>query len=255
VEQDVKAAAAGVFDRAARDYEPAGVDFFNRMGRRLVELARVAAGERVLDLGCGRGASLFPAAAAVGPTGAVLGLDLAPMMVELTAADARDLPHVQVRLGDADDPDVPPESYDVVLAGQVIFLLPSVVEALRRWARLLRPGGRIAFSSFAPRDPVAEGVMKAIAPLLAGGPRAARRLDRGGRGPRRDRAHRGRRRPGAGRHHVRDVPDLVRRRRRMVGLVVDARGPGRPRTHPGRPTGRGARDRHRGAHPGPDGPG
>jgi ubiquinone/menaquinone biosynthesis C-methylase UbiE len=170
VEQDVKAAAAGVFDRAARDYEPAGVDFFNRMGRRLVELARVAAGERVLDLGCGRGASLFPAAAAVGPTGAVLGLDLAPMMVELTAADARDLPHVQVRLGDADDPDVPPESYDVVLAGQVIFLLPSVVAALRRWARLLRPGGRIAFSSFAPRDPVAEGVMKAIAPLVAGGP-------------------------------------------------------------------------------------
>jgi ubiquinone/menaquinone biosynthesis C-methylase UbiE len=168
--EDVKAAVVGVFDRTARDYEPAGVDFFNRMGRRLVEVAQLAPGDRVLDLGCGRGASLFPAAAAVGPTGAVLGLDLAPTMVELTAADAHDLPQVDVRLGDADDPEVPPGSYDVVLASQVIFFLPSVADALRRWSRLLRPGGRIAFSSFGARDPVADGAMKAIAPLLVGGP-------------------------------------------------------------------------------------
>ncbi len=166
----MKAAVVGVFDRAARDYEQHGVDFFNRMGRRLVELALVARGERVLDLGCGRGATLFPAAAKVGPTGTVLAMDLAPTMVELTAADARDLPQVEVRVGDADDPDVPPRSYDVVLAGQVIFFLPSVVEALRRWALLLRPGGRIAFSSFSARDPVADAAMKAIAPLLTGGP-------------------------------------------------------------------------------------
>lgn len=169
MQQDVKAAVVGVFDRTARDYEATGVDFFNRMGRRLVELAGIAPGERVLDLGCGRGASLFPAAAVVGPNGAVLGLDLAPTMVELTAADSRDLPQVEVRLGDADHPDVAPGSYDAVLAGQVIFFMPSVVESLRRWARLLRSGGRIAFSSFAPRNPVAEEAMKAIAVLLPGG--------------------------------------------------------------------------------------
>ena len=168
--EDPKAAVVGVFDRTAHVYEPTGVDFFNRMGRRLVELARVGPGERVLDLGCGRGAALFPAAAIVGPTGSVLGLDLAPTMVRLTSADASELPNVEVRLGDADDPDVPSASCDVVLASQVIFFLPSVVEALRRWARLLRPEGRIAFSSFAARDPVADAAMKAIAPLLVGGP-------------------------------------------------------------------------------------
>ena len=170
VEPDNKAVAAGVFERAARAYEPAGVDFFNRMGRRLVELSRVARGEQVLDLGCGRGASLFPAAAAVGPTGHVVGLDLAPTMVELTAADARGLAQVDVRVGDADDPDVPAGSFDAVLAGQVIFFMPSVASALRRWARLLRPGGRIAFSTFGPRDPNAEATMRAIEPLLTGGP-------------------------------------------------------------------------------------
>ena len=170
MELDDKAVAAGVFERAARGYEPAGVDFFNRMGRRLVELSRVAAGEQVLDLGCGRGASLFPAAAAVGPTGHVLGLDLAPTMVELTAADARGLVQVDVRVGDADDPDVPAGSFDVVLAGQVIFFMPSAASALRRWARLLRPGGRIALSTFGSRDPHAEAAMRAIAPLLTGGP-------------------------------------------------------------------------------------
>ena len=88
VEPDNKAVAA-VFERAARVYEPAGVDFFNRMGRRLVELSHVARGEQVLDLGCGRGASLFPAAAAVGPTGHVLGLDLAPTMVRTHSGGRR----------------------------------------------------------------------------------------------------------------------------------------------------------------------
>jgi len=56
-----------------------------------------------------------------------------------------------------------------VLAGQVIFFLPSAASALHRWARLLCPGGRIAFSTFGPRDPNAEAAMRAIGPLLTGG--------------------------------------------------------------------------------------
>ncbi len=79
----------------------------------------------MLDLGCGRGAALLPLARAAGPTGTALGLDLAPRMVELTAADARDLPQVEVRVGDASAPDVAAGAYDVVSCCLVLFFLPD----------------------------------------------------------------------------------------------------------------------------------
>jgi ubiquinone/menaquinone biosynthesis C-methylase UbiE len=146
---DPKARIAGVFDRAAPTYEQTGVEFFAPPGRALVARAGIKAGERVLDLGCGRGSVLFPAAAATGPTGEVIGLDFAPAMLQATAEAAKDLPWVRVVSGDAEHPDFPEASFDVVTAGFMVFLLPDPVGAVAGWARLLRPGGRLAVSTFA----------------------------------------------------------------------------------------------------------
>ena len=146
---DPKARIAGVFDRAAPTYEQSGVEFFAPPGRELVARARVRLGERVLDLGCGRGNVLLPAAAAVGPTGEVIGVDFAPGMIAATTDAAKDLPWVRVTAGDADYPDFPPGSFDAVTAGFMVFLLPDPPAAVARWARLLRPGGRLALSTFA----------------------------------------------------------------------------------------------------------
>ncbi|HTF08889.1 MAG TPA: methyltransferase domain-containing protein, partial [Asanoa sp.] len=146
---DPKARIAGVFDRAAPTYEQSGVEFFAPPGRELVARARVRLGERVLDLGCGRGDVLLPAAAAVGPTGEVIGVDFAPGMIAATTDAAKDLPWVRVTAGDADYPDFPPGSFDAVTAGFMVFLLPDPPAAVARWARLLRPGGRLALSTFA----------------------------------------------------------------------------------------------------------
>jgi ubiquinone/menaquinone biosynthesis C-methylase UbiE len=79
---------AAIFDRAAAAYDQVGPPFFAHFGRRLVELARLAPGERVLDIATGRGAVLFPASEAVGPAGQVMGIDLAPAMVAATQAEA-----------------------------------------------------------------------------------------------------------------------------------------------------------------------
>ncbi|MEJ3749671.1 class I SAM-dependent methyltransferase [Actinomycetes bacterium KLBMP 9797] len=145
-----KARIAGVFDRAAPTYERTGVTFFDPIGAALVRLAGPRPGERLLDLGCGRGASLFPAAAAVGPTGTAVGIDLAPGMVAATAADAceRGLDGVRVLVGDAEAPDFPDGSFDLLLGGLMIFFLPDAPAAARAYARLLRPGGRLALSTF-----------------------------------------------------------------------------------------------------------
>ncbi|GGN62633.1 hypothetical protein GCM10010112_21070 [Actinoplanes lobatus] len=151
-----------VFDAAAADYDSVGVDFVGPMGSALVEAAGIRAGERVLDVGCGRGAVLFPAAAAVGPSGSVTGIDMAPAMVELTRAAAAGLPQVTVAVGDGQAPDFPAGSFDVVALGLVLFFLPDPEAALRAYRRLLRPGGRLAFSCFAAFDPGYREAMRVI---------------------------------------------------------------------------------------------
>ena len=80
--EEIKAGVAGVFDRAAATYDQVGVEFFQPIGRFLVSRTDPQPAERVLDVGCGRGASAIPAAEAVGPTGSVLATDLAPSMVK-----------------------------------------------------------------------------------------------------------------------------------------------------------------------------
>ncbi|HEU4514176.1 MAG TPA: methyltransferase domain-containing protein [Nocardioidaceae bacterium] len=151
---EVKQAIAGIFDRAAATYDQTGVDFFGRVGRRLVELVELQPGERVLDLGSGLGASALPAAERVGPSGRVLALDLAPRMVEGLAqrAAAAGLGHLEVRVGDAESPVAEPASWDAVLSGLCLFFLPDCGAAVRRYRDLLRPGGRLGVSWFGADD-------------------------------------------------------------------------------------------------------
>ncbi|MDG4811051.1 class I SAM-dependent methyltransferase [Micromonospora sp. WMMD1120] len=169
-----------VFEQAASSYDRTGVSFFGPLGVDLVRCASVRPGDRVLDVGCGRGAVLFPAAEATGPTGRVTGIDLAPAMVALTTEDVTraGLAHVDVRVGDAQQPDFPPGSFDRVLAGLVVFLLPDPGQAIRAYGRLLRPSGRLAISTFAAQDPAFVAAMDALAAHLpADGPRPAPSAD------------------------------------------------------------------------------
>ena len=160
-----KARTIGLFDRAAETYDQVGVDFFSIFGERLVQLAALSPGERVLDIGCGRGAVLFPAAQAVAPGGSVLGIDLSSAMVERCAADvaARGLDGVEVRVDDAEHPDVAPGSFDAVLAGLVIFFLPDPGAALESFRTALAPDGRLAFTTFGAEDDRFAPVFGAVA--------------------------------------------------------------------------------------------
>lgn len=143
-----------MWDRAAPAYEQTGVAFFGPLGQELVHRARLSQGDGVLDVGCGRGHCLFPAADRVGPGGRVVGIDLAATMVELTAAEirSRGLDHVTVHVGDAAAPPVEPATFDAVLAGFMIFLVPDPRAAVHAWREALRPRGRLAFSTFGRSD-------------------------------------------------------------------------------------------------------
>src|SRR2546428_3711506 len=76
--------------------------------RRLLELAGVAAGHRVLDIACGTGEPAIPAAEMVGPSGHVLATDMAPEMLEVAREKARaqGLTNIEFRLVDGEELDV-----------------------------------------------------------------------------------------------------------------------------------------------------
>jgi SAM-dependent methyltransferase len=93
---------------------------------------------QVADLGCGTG-SLSLLLAEEGY--AVTGVDFSPAMVERARAKAGDV--LELHVGDAADPQLPPSAYDVVLCRHVLWALPDPAAALERWTGLLAPGGRL----------------------------------------------------------------------------------------------------------------
>lgn len=74
----------------------------------------------------------------------VVGVDLSPAMLAQAQVKAHAANRsIQFVIGDAADPDFAPGTFDVALARHVIWALADPDEALRRWADLLKPGGRL----------------------------------------------------------------------------------------------------------------
>lgn len=126
-----------------------GVEFFTPMGSRLVQMVDPQPGDRVLDVGCGLGACVFPAAKAVGPSGQVLGIDIATEMIAEARKEVErlQLSTVGLMVMDGEYPDLPNHSQDVVLGSYSLIFLPDAPAALFRYADILADGGRIGFTS------------------------------------------------------------------------------------------------------------
>jgi SAM-dependent methyltransferase len=112
----------------------------------LLDLARVVAGDRVLDLACGIGDPALAAAVRVGPAGRVIATDISPDMLAFAAqrAAAAGLSNLEVHEMDAEDVDLPDASVDVVLCRLGLMFLPDLDRALAGSHRVLAHGGRFA---------------------------------------------------------------------------------------------------------------
>ncbi len=157
-----------VFDAVADDYDQSGVAFFRPIAADLVERLQVTPGERVLDIGCGRGAATVPLAVATGPSGTVVAGDLSPAMVAHTrvAAEVAGLGQITVRELDATRVDLPDQSFDVLASSLVLFFLPDPGAALADWRRLTRPGGRVGVTTFGEPDPVLKQLFGLFDPFM-----------------------------------------------------------------------------------------
>ncbi len=113
---------------------------------RLVELADIQPGHRVLDVATGIGEPCLTAARRVGTTGSVIGTDLSPQMLAIgrERATALGLTNVDFREMDAEALDLPDESFDAVLCRFGLMFLLNLAGALSGIHRLVAPGGRFA---------------------------------------------------------------------------------------------------------------
>ena len=116
------------------------------LNERLVDLARIRPGHRVLDVATGLGEPAFTAARRVGPTGSVVATDLSPAMLSLAREEAirLGLRNVEFQEMDAEEPDLPAQSFDAALCRWSLMFLPHLVAALSKLRELLVPEGRFA---------------------------------------------------------------------------------------------------------------
>ena len=150
---DAKAKAATTYNAAADYYDDPANSFWERFGRATVERLRLPLGSRVLDVCCGTGASALPAAEMVGPQGFVLGIDLAANLLELarTKAAKRGLMNTQFRVGDLLDMHLSDTQFDAVICVFGIFFIPDMPAAIRALWHAVRPGGKLAVTTWGPR--------------------------------------------------------------------------------------------------------
>ena len=152
VENTGRLNAAATYNLAAAHFDEAPLAFWERHGRRAVEHLQLSPGNRVLDAGCGTGASVFPAAAAVGPSGHVIGIDVAETMLARarSKAEAQGLRNVSFTPADMAATGFPDASFDAVISVFSVFFVPDMIRQVAEFRRLLRPGGKLAVTVWAP---------------------------------------------------------------------------------------------------------
>lgn len=141
------------WDKAAAHYDRYWANQLEPAQTRLIELAEISPGERVLDVACGTGLVTFPAADAVGANGHVLATDISDEMVQRVRdmAAIRGLEQVAAERVSVDELRVENGSFDVALCALGLMYVPDPRAAIGVMMRALRRDGRLVVAVWGAR--------------------------------------------------------------------------------------------------------
>ena len=165
-------------DHAIKFYESRAANYdgswHSDFTSRFISHLDIQPGQKVLDLACGTGLLSFLEADAVGPSGRVLGVDVAPSMLAIAAFKKSragetysNVSFVEgdiLRLESMDA--LAEETFDVITVASALVLFPDPKAAIEHWAKYLKPGGVIAMDATHPRNLVAGMVLERVARRL-----------------------------------------------------------------------------------------
>lgn len=125
---------------------------------QVVRALGLKSGQTVIDIGAGTGYFTRRFAAALGPSGSAIGLDIEPGMVAFMKADAKKLgaKNYDARVVKPDDPGLARSSADLVFFCDTIHHIDGLVAYFRKLAPALKPGGRVAVIDF-KKEPLPVG--------------------------------------------------------------------------------------------------
>ncbi|HVN91021.1 MAG TPA: class I SAM-dependent methyltransferase [Candidatus Binataceae bacterium] len=118
-----------------------------------LECAGVKAGEHIVDIGCGCGATALELARRVGPSGSVLGIDVSAPMLDRARQRAQESALSNLALVEADASTYPFDgTADLIFSRFGVMFFADPVAAFSNLRRALRPGGRVTFVCFRQRE-------------------------------------------------------------------------------------------------------
>ena len=115
------------------------------LGEAVLNKLPLSEGQTVMDVGCGAGEATMQIADRVGPSGRVIGVDMAPRVLALARRRSEGAPHVTFLQDDAGNMSLPNQCLDLVFSrfGTMFFAEP--VAAFRNLHRMLKSGGKMGF--------------------------------------------------------------------------------------------------------------
>ena len=139
---------------------PGAVESFAGVGY-FFDLAGLADGESVIDLGSGSGMDVFCAAERVGASGRVVGVDFTAEQLEKARRIAEESGYSQVEFREGRIEQLPAEAerFDCVISNGVINLAPDKEAVFAEAARVLRPGGRVAIADIVSEQQLKESIV------------------------------------------------------------------------------------------------
>ena len=149
-----------VFNLVSSHYDNQSMRFFAFCADRLISHLRPKTDAKILDIATGTGAVALAAAQALGPQGRVQAIDLAEDMLNKAIANFQraGLSNIDFHIMDAESLEFKSRYFDNVTCSFGIFFLPDMLAGLTSWRQVLKPGGRVMFTTFSANafQPLAE---------------------------------------------------------------------------------------------------